>query len=163
MARGGFYPVESGSLSFRRDGRWYSDDEPILNPRIALLFSRSLQRAADGRYFLKLGDERAEVRVEDAPYVVQTVEGEPHQRLWLLLNDGTREPLDGATLAVGADHALYCRVKGGRFEARFLRSAYYHLIPFIDEDGRGGFCLRLGGRTYPLRPHPARARRRSGH
>jgi len=38
MPRAGFYTVESGKISFRRDGNWYSDDERIDNPRIALLF-----------------------------------------------------------------------------------------------------------------------------
>ena len=32
------------------------------------------------------------------------------------------EPLDPATLEVGSDNVLYCRVKGGEFRARFLRS-----------------------------------------
>ena len=43
MPRAGFYTVESGKISFRRDGNWYSDDERIDNPRIALLFSRSVR------------------------------------------------------------------------------------------------------------------------
>ena len=55
MPRAGFYTVESGKISFRRDGNWYTDDERIDNPRIALLFSQSIKRNPDGSYYLQVG------------------------------------------------------------------------------------------------------------
>lgn len=152
MARAGFYAVESGKISFRRDGHWYNDDERIENPRIALLFSRSLKRAPDGGYYLQVAEERAPVTVEDTPYVVATVEDAPDGGLIVVTNDEEREPLDPATLVVGAEHVLYCMVKGGRFRARFLRSAYYHLADrFVAGDGSKGFAIEINGRRYPIR------------
>ncbi len=50
MARAGFWAVSSGAISFRHDGRWYSDGEPINNARIASLFSRCLRQTEDGRW-----------------------------------------------------------------------------------------------------------------
>ncbi len=94
MARAGFYAVESGKISFRRDGHWYSDDERIGNSRIALLFSRSIHRAPDGGYFLQVGDEREPITVEDTPYVVKSIEGDAQTGFTMVLNDDTREPLD---------------------------------------------------------------------
>ncbi|HZO81725.1 MAG TPA: DUF1285 domain-containing protein [Candidatus Binataceae bacterium] len=157
MARAGFYAVESGRISFRRDGHWYSDDERIDNPRIALLFSRSLRRNPDGSYYLQVAEERAPITVEDTPYVVKTVEGDPRNGFVLVLNDEDREELDPATLEIGADNVLYCRVKGGAFRARFLRSAYYHLSPSFEADSGGGFSISLRGRRYPLRMAQASA------
>ena len=61
MPRAGFYTVESGKISFRRDGNWYSDDERIDNPRIALLFSQSIKRNPDGSYYLQVAEERASI------------------------------------------------------------------------------------------------------
>jgi uncharacterized protein len=150
MPRAGFYTVESGKISFRRDGNWYSDDERIENPRIALLFSKSLKRNPDGSYFLQVAEERAAVTVEDTPYVVRTVEGGP-DRFILVTNDDEREPLDPTTLAVARDHVLYCRVKAGAFPARFLRSAYYHLSDSFTAEDDGGFALVAGGRRYPVK------------
>jgi hypothetical protein len=124
MPRAGFYAVESGKISFRRDGNWYTDEERIDNPRIALLFSRSIQRADDGSYFLQVGDERAPITVEDTPYVVRTLEDDELGGFLLVLNDDTREPLDPATLEVGADNVMYARVNDGKFRARMLRNAY---------------------------------------
>jgi hypothetical protein len=151
MPRAGFYAVESGKISFRRDGNWYSDDERIDNPRIALLFSKSIKRNPDGSYYLQVAEERATITVEDTPYVIRTVEEQPGQ-LIVVTNDDEREVLDPATLAVGNDNVLYCRVKGGAFPARFLRTAYYHLSGcFVAEDD-STFAFALGGRKYPIRP-----------
>jgi hypothetical protein len=152
VARAGFYPVESGRISFRRDGHWYSDAERIDNPRIALLFSRSLRRAPDGSYRLQIGDEQAAVTIEDTPYVVTAVDTSAGDKVMVTLNDGNSEELAYHSLTVGADNALYGAVKQGQFEALFLRSAYYHLSPLFVEESTGGFALRLKGRTYPIRP-----------
>ncbi len=152
MARAGFYAVESGKISFRRDGHWYNDEERIENPRIALLFSRSLKRAADGGFYLQVAEERAPITIEDTPYVVVTVEDAPDGGVIVVTNDEEREPLDPATLAVGSGHVLYCAVKGGQFRARFLRSSYFHLANrFVAEDGGRSFAIEIGGRRYPIR------------
>lgn len=143
MARAGFWAVSSGAISFRRDGRWYSDDEPINNARIALLFSRCLRRTDDGRWQIAMGDERAFVTIEDTPWVVTAVTPAPPDGFRLRLNDGSEEMLDPTSLTVGAANVLYTRVKGG-YRARFLRPAYYQLAPAIEErDGR--FVLASAG------------------
>ena len=151
MARAGFYTVESGKISFRRDGNWYSDEERIDNPRIALLFSRSLHRNPDGSYYLQVAEERAPVTVEDTPYVVKTLEDDGAGGFIVVTNDDEREPLDASSLEVGRGHVLYCRVKGGSFRARFLRSAYYHLSDHFVAEGADSFSLVIGNRRYPIR------------
>lgn len=150
MARAGFYAVESGKISFRRDGNWYNDDDRIENPRIALLFSQSIRRNPDGGYYLQVAEERAPIAVEDTPYVVKDVE-DRGDGLIVVTNDETREPLDPSTLEVGRDNVLYCRIKRGEFPARFLRSAYYHLSRhFLTEDGEN-FSIVVGDRRYPIK------------
>jgi hypothetical protein len=150
MAKASFYTVESGKISFRRDGNWYTDDERIANPRIATLFSRSIRRNPDGSFFLQVGDERAAITVEDTPYVVTTVEESADGGFVVVTNDGDREPLDLTTLEVGAGNVLYCRVKAGAFRTRFLRSAYYHLSDHFVADDDGGFALIVAGRRYRI-------------
>ncbi|MGH7822170.1 MAG: DUF1285 domain-containing protein, partial [Candidatus Binatia bacterium] len=126
MARAGFYAIESHAIRFGRDGEWYSDGERIANPKIARLFSRSLRKDPAGAgYLLQMGDERAPIEVEDTPFVVLQLDGDPRSGFVLLLNDDTRERLDPETLRVGGDNAFYCRVKDGEYEARLLRPAYY--------------------------------------
>jgi len=151
MPRAGFYAVESGKISFRKDGNWYSDEERIDNPRIALLFSQSIKQNPDGSYFLQVAEERASITVEDTPYVVKAITDDGNGSFMLVLNDDTREVLDPSTLEVGADNVLYARVKGGNYRARFLRPAYYHLSANFEADNAGGFFLKSGGNRYPLK------------
>ena len=151
MAQAGFWVVSSGTISFRRDGRWYSDDEPINNARIAKLFSRCLTQADDGRWQIAMANERAVVTIDDTPWVVTSVGGDAATGFTIRLNDDTTEPLDAATLTVGAANVLYTRVKGGRYPARFLRPAYYQLAPAIAER-EGRFVLETGGRRHDIQP-----------
>src|SRR5271167_1458414 len=111
MARAGFYAVEPGKISFRHDGNWYTDDERIENERIALLFSKSIRQDDGGNFYLQVAEERAPITVEDTPYVVKMVEEDGAGGFIITTNDEAREPLDPATLAIGEDDVLYCRVK----------------------------------------------------
>jgi hypothetical protein len=149
MARAGFTAISSGRIKFGKDGRWYSDDEPIPNRAINRLFSRTLRILPDGRARLELGEDKADVDVEDTPWVVTGVEGDPVRGFTVVLNDETREPLDPASLRVGPADVLYCRVKGGRHEARFLRPAYYELARHA-EAGNAGVVLPVGTRRVKL-------------
>jgi hypothetical protein len=150
MARAGFTAITSGRITFGKDGLWYSDDEVIPNVAIRRLFSRALHVAPDGRARLELGEERAEVIVEDTPWVVTHVEGDPATGFAVVLNDETREPLAPATLSVSDENVLYCRVKDGAHRARFLRPAYYALMRHLETTPDGRFVLPVAGRRVPV-------------
>lgn len=151
MPGAGFYAIHTSTLSFRGDGRWYADDDPVVHPRLARLFSRYLRRKPSGGYEIWI-DERyhADVEIEDTPYVVTTLHADGSGGLSIELNDGTIEPLDPDTLAVGDAEVLYCAVKHGAERARFLRPAYYELTAFIEEPAPGRFLLRCGGTTHTI-------------
>lgn len=153
MAGAGFYPIETRQLCFRKDGRWYADDEPVEHERLARLFSRHLRRKPDGSGYEIWIDERyhADVVVEDTPFVVVGVNLGDGAAGSLTLNDGGEEELDADSLEVGEGEVLYCRVRQGSERARFLRSAYYQLVPHLEETAEGGFALRLGDRLHPIR------------
>lgn len=136
MAMAGFWAIESGEIRFGKDGRWYSDTEPIENVRIANLFSRHLVQREDGLWWILMGDESAQVTIEDTPWVVARVDGAPQQGFTLGLNDGTSEPLDPATLTLSPDHVLYGRAKGGQHRVRFLRAPQIELLAHaLEEEG----------------------------
>ncbi len=150
MASAGFWAIESHTIRFGRDGRWYSDDEEIVNLRIARLFSQSIQRGDDGDWWLVVGDERAKIVVDDTPFVVWRVDGSPDTGFTIELNDGSTEPLPVDSLRVSGEDVLYCRVKTGEFEARFLRASQAELLSHAIESG-DGFALPLpGGASAPL-------------
>ena len=150
MAKAGFWAIESHTIRFGRDGRWYADHEPIVNERIARLFSKHVTRGDDGAWWLVIGDERAKIVVDDTPYVVSRVDGSPDTGFRVGLNDETSEALDPSTLRMSADDVLYCDVKQGAYPARFLRSAQAELLSHVQPKG-GGFVLPLpGGDGLPI-------------
>ena len=104
----------------------------------------------NGRGRLELGEDKADVTIEDTPWVVLAVEGDPTRGFTVVLNDETREPLDPATLRVGAGNVLYCRVKAGAHEARWLRPAYYDLMRHAETAPGGEVVLPVGGRRIRL-------------
>ena len=57
--------------------------------------------------------------------------------------------MNAPTVAVGPESALYCRVKRGRFEARFSPQAQNALAPWLVE-GREGVRLRVGGEEHAI-------------
>ena len=151
MPGAGFYAIPTAKLSFRSDGRWYADADPVVHERLARFFSRYLRRKSSAGYEIWV-DERyhADVEIEDTPYVVTSVHTDAAERLSVELSDGSIEPLDGETLEIGDGNVCYCRVKQGAERARFLRAAYYQLTAFIDEPAPGRFLLRCGSNTHTI-------------
>lgn len=152
MPSAGFYSIHTDKLTFRADGRWYADDEPILHKKLASLFSRYLRRKADGGFEIWI-DERyhADVEIEDTPYVIVAVDADPLDDVYVDLNDGSTERLNADSLQVGDNDVLYCRVKDGREHARFLRSAYNQLAGRVGQNEAGDFVLRCGGKLHVIR------------
>lgn len=150
MPRAGFYAIHNSTIRFGRDGRWYADEQPIANPRIARLFSQSVHRRDDGAYELRIAEERAPITVDDTPYVVTGASPHSDGTVSLDLNDGSREMLDPGSLSVGDGEVLYCTVKDGRESARFLRPAYYQVAGRIAAGSGGGFVFRAGDGRYPI-------------
>jgi uncharacterized protein len=145
--------LRQSGLRLDREGRWWHQDELVAHAGLAAALNRWLDQLEDGRYVVRLDAERyAYVEVEDAPYQILTVgieRTESGPRVHLQLSDGDEEELDYGSLRVGEAHALYCRVKDGRFAARFSRQAYY-LLGELLEEGPDGFALRAAGQLWPI-------------
>jgi hypothetical protein len=152
--RAGFWAIGGYKISFRKDGRWYADDEVIENPKIARLFSQHVQRDGQGGWVIDLGIDRQPVRVEDTPLVVVTVRGDRDSGFRVTTSDGQTDELAYRSLCVGPEDVLYCTVdrgSRGHLRARFLRPAYYILAASVEQID-GDPCLQVRGQHYPIRP-----------
>ncbi|MFO0726960.1 MAG: DUF1285 domain-containing protein [Myxococcota bacterium] len=140
----------SRETKIRRDrfGVWFDGEEPIDQPAIARAFDRWLELADDGRFCLKNSVNWAYVQIEGAPVFVR----QAHRRVEgfaLDLSDGRQEDLDPATLAIDAEGAIHCRVRGGTLWARFDHPAALSLGEAVVED-EGALWLMLSGVRWPF-------------
>ena len=148
--------MKEAPLRIDKEGRWFLRDEEITHRKTYLLYCRNLTLDESGRVILQIGREQCPVEVEDVPFVVKTLDFVLTERgdlksVWLILNDETREELHPETLRIGPDHVPYCRVRSGKFEARFSRGAYQLLFPFIRHEKRKkGFFLSIDGKKHGL-------------
>lgn len=138
-----------------KDGRWYYEGAEIIRREIVLHFYRHMELDSRGRVIINWKGQRCYVDVEDTPFVVQRTahvvnEKGRQPRYDIYLNDGTREELAPESLRIGKDNVLYCRVKNGRFPARFSRPAYYQICEFIQEQ-EGAFFLPFKGKKHEIR------------
>ncbi|NUP05845.1 MAG: hypothetical protein HOW73_07285 [Polyangiaceae bacterium] len=133
-----------------RQGRFFHDGAPVEKKSLADAMHQWVStHPDDGRYILTNGYDWCYFAVEDTPAFVVSVVGEPPNAPRLVLADGTEEELDPATLVQDEDGACFARVKGGKFEARFLRLAQIALAPWLVEVD-GGVRLRIGADMLPI-------------
>jgi uncharacterized protein len=134
-------------LRIDRDGLWYHEGAEVTHEGILASLRDGLLRDADGHY-LQIGPVRVPVEVDDAPLVVVRVEADG-EGLAVILNDGSREPLQPEALRLGPGEVPYATVKEGRFQARFSRAAAYQLLQRLEEDpDSGSAALVLGPRLW---------------
>jgi hypothetical protein len=124
----------------------------LIKEKIYLYLNQCLGQDPSGRYILSMDGEKCYLEVEDTPFVIQEVclpsDSGQSPSLVIKLNDGTEELLKAATLRVGHDNILYCKVKEGLYEARLLRNAYYQLAGFLEQDGQNYYLVIEGSKIH---------------
>lgn len=127
------------------EGRFWHDGEIVEHPGMARAFARWISRHPDdGRYILSNGYDWTYFSVEDAPYFVRSLVTRvtPPE---VELSDDTREPLDLASLRVGARGALYVDVKAGAYFARFTPQAQTEIAPLLVAGPSGEVAVEVAG------------------
>lgn len=117
-----------------KKGSWYQDGIPIRHRWTYIHYNSLLRRDEDGRFYVDEGTGRVYAQVEDTPFVVKMV----HKRggeFYLILNDESEERLDFDKLWITAENIPYTKVKGGEYDARFARPAYYEISKCLVQEG----------------------------
>ena len=146
--------MENYEIKIDKDGIWYYNGAHMFRKEILSIFFQNLRIDECGRYLIELGPERCYLHVEDTAFVVAAVyktklPGNGREHIDILLNDDSCEKLETNSLYTGGDNVLYCRVKEGRFTARFSRNSYYQLAEFIEQSENGAnFFINLNGEKY---------------
>ena len=137
---------EQSGLRLDREGRFWHRGGLVEHARTNAVLHQGIHRAPDGRWATRIGKEWGYLDVEDAALFVRRIEP-AGSALRAQLASGEWVDVDPASLAIGADDALYARVRGER--ARLTRAAQVSLTDFLEEEA-GGFVLRLGGIAFRI-------------
>jgi hypothetical protein len=136
--------------SMDTEGHLWHDGAEFEDPQVLKFFMRKMEKQADGKFKVICQGETCYIEPQDVPYVVQKINFLP-DKIELIFQGDYREALDPISLYVGKDNVLYCKVRGGNFNARFNRKPYLELAHQIEHDPKHhGFCLIFGGKSYPI-------------
>jgi len=137
---------EQSGLRLDKEGRFWHRGGLVEHARTLAVLHQGIHRAADGRWATRIGKDWGYLDVEDAALFIRRIEP-AGASLRAQLASGAWVDVDPATLAEGADDALYARARGER--ARLTRDAQLSLGDHLREDA-GGFSLEVGGRTFRI-------------
>lgn len=127
-------------MEIRRNGQWFYLGTPINRAPLVKLFSSVLRRDEDDAYYLVTPVEKVRIRVEDAPFLITTLE--------VLERDGARflqfTTQTGDVVVAGAEHPIWLEYRDGepqpyvhvrdRLHALIGRNVYYELV-WLGESG----------------------------
>jgi hypothetical protein len=146
--------MESSDIKIDKDGIWYYRGAHMFRKDILRVFFEHLKMDDCGKYFVELNEEIYYLDVEDTALVVTAVYKTEspincHEQIDVLLSDECLEKLDLRSLSVGKDNVMYCRIKDGKFTARFTRNSYYQMAEFIEMDEAADrFYIALNNERY---------------
>ena len=138
---------EQSGLRLDREGRFWHRGDLLEHARTVAALHRGIHRAEDGRWAVRIGSEWGYLDVEDAARFIRRIEPRGGG-LRAQLADGEWIDVNPATLASGADDALYARTPDGE-RARLTRAAQLSLSDHLRDEG-GSFSLDLSGRRHPI-------------
>jgi hypothetical protein len=139
------------NIILTKTGAWLSDNEEITHERTILAFARNIFRCKDG-FEIRIGHEHKTIHVEDTMYFITSIEGSPEIGFSIRTNDQRIGELDPSTLKYRPGR-LTCRVPdpntGILEEAKFLSTAYYEILKYLEQDGES-FSVTIEGKKITL-------------
>jgi hypothetical protein len=141
--------AELEEIRLDRHGRWHHQGTLITHRRIVDLLNTHIERTPGGSWLIRVGEHAHPIVVEDTPYFVRWFEKGP-EGILVHLSDGTSEPLDPGSISYEGPGRLYCKVKQGKFRARFQHAPYHDLLVELTERRGDRIVLDLGGHVIDL-------------
>ena len=144
-----------------RDGNWFYRGSAIHRMALVRLFSRALERDANGQYWLATPAERGRIAVDDVPFVavsLEVVNPGAQQRLIFRTNVDEIVTLDAVHPLRIAEERMtrtpvpYILVRDG-LEARIARPVFYELVDLSGEEqveGETAYGVWSSAKFFPL-------------
>ena len=129
-------------------GNWFQDGIKITHRWTYLENNKNLDVDEQGRFFVDEGFGKVYVEVEDTPFVIKMID-KKNDKFYLILNDETVEEFQLEHIWFGQDNVPYTKVKNDKYDARFLRPAYYELMKYAEQEG-DEFYLKSGNKKIKI-------------
>jgi hypothetical protein len=126
-------PKEKAVFWMDASGKWQNEHGPFEHPKIIAYFNSSIRKDKDGYFVAQIRDglrEKVYFRHQDTPLFVVQMQEEQH--LILILNTGTRFPLEPRKLFIRNDH-LYVHI--GDEYAKFSERLLVRFAEWLDYHG----------------------------
>ncbi|MCW8863206.1 MAG: DUF1285 domain-containing protein [Rhodospirillales bacterium] len=157
--------VYCGDIDIRidREGRWHYQGSPIGRKEMVCLFASTLQRDANGDYWMVTPAEVGRITVDDAPFMAvemfvsgQGADGVISFRTNVdeIIALGVDNPLEVVNHPDTGEPSPYVEVRGG-LRARLSRSVFYELVDRAQEcnvDGEDVYGVWSQSLFFPLGP-----------
>ena len=132
------------------DGHLWHEGIEFDDPELLCFFMKNMEPLPDGRFRVVCQGEKCCLTAEDVPYVVRELK--ISKTIGLIFPGGYKEALDPSTLFVGKKNVLYCKVRGGKFTARFNRTSYLELAKKVVFDPKKkSYDLVVDKKRYPIK------------
>jgi hypothetical protein len=150
-------PIPPCNIRIDQNGVWYFQGAEMICQDIVEMFYSNLEMDDEGRYLVRMGKQVCVLEVEDTPWIIKEVnyiareEGKP-STFQIRLSDNSVEALDLEKMWMSNENVLYCKIKKGRFHARFSRPAYYDFSKYIQHDEKADqYFLTLNGKRHRIK------------
>jgi hypothetical protein len=151
--------LRQSGIRLDREGRFFHEGGEVTHPGMRRAFLRWMDRLPDGRPILRLDEKRfvyIELDADATPLLITALydhTGDEAGGLRVVLNDGSDEALDPATLTLDPAGGARARVRRG-LEARLTTAAYYALMQRVELGPEGKAQLRVGAGTVAIDVRP---------
>ena len=126
-------------------GNWFQDGIKITHRWTYLENNKNLDIDGDGKFFVDEGFGKVYVEVEDTPFVIKMID-KKGGKFFLIINDETVEELNFEKLWFSKENVPYTKIKNNKYDARFLRPAYYELMKYAEQEGNDFYIYSDGKR-----------------
>lgn len=132
------------------EGHFWHEGIEMDDPGTLQSFMTTMEPLPNGCFKVLCQGEECHVVAQDVPYVIKGLHFFA-DHIELIFSGGYKEALDPSTLFVGPLNVLYCKVREGRFTARFNRGSYLEMARKIQFDPRKKyFYLSMSDQKYRI-------------
>jgi len=131
------------------EGNLWHEGTLFEDPALLKFYMRKMEKTPEGKFKVLCQGETCFIEPQDVPYVILGIERKGDQ-VELIFPGNYREILDPATLYVGKENVLYCKVRDGAFEARFSRKPFWEITHWVEQGQDKKFFLNLGGEKFQI-------------